>query len=569
MPPLTAAESALIADWEQMRGKHDADGKDLAALYDEIKSGKDPFRRRAFRAALIAEWATTNPRAALAHLQAKDASLVGQFVREWLRLDPQAAITSLLAGDDKTRGNLRGVLKEIANLVPARLAEVVAALPKSESRWDTTAQDAFAVFALKDPAAARAAAESVTGPLRAQALAGVAKAWAEKDGAAALAWAQAMPPGEARDAALKASLVGWAKTDPAAALARIDLVPPGGEEMYFASDVGAQVLREAASRDWDATVKWLRDNPGKLGFSSLNGMMNALGHRLGVDPSGTMRSLMQSGVPALSQVFGNSILNEGYAQHDAIWSWLDQQSATEFTRGIRSSLLNAMAWKEPDVALGYLDKIPDTGPENKQIIENGVRSLLNGGSQMERFEDLLEKISPKLRPYLLQSGFSFGLGNGSIDPAKWIPRLEEIPSEQRANAVSGLARGWAASDPQAALEWASTLTDPAQRDQAIGGAVAGWANADVYESSQWINSLPAGETRDVATTNLVATLINSAPESAWTWALSVQKPENRMSALQLAYMSLTRKDPAIAKQLLQDANLSASETDALKKQFGR
>ena len=567
LPPLTAAESPLIAEWEKLREQHGGATADLSAVYLDVKEIKDPFRRRAFRAALISEWATTNPQAALAFLSEKDSGNVSQFLREWLRIDPQAAISGMLAGGEKVRARLRSVLNDIATLAPAQLAEVVGALPKSESRWDTTAQDAFALFAQKDPAAARAAAESVTGPLRGQALAGVAKAWAEKDGPAALGWAQAMPEGEARDAAMKAVLIGWAKTDPVAALAKIDLVPPGGEENYFASDVGAQVLGEAAKRDWDATVSWLREHPGKLGAQSLNGMMGVLGHRLNTDPAGTMRSLAQSGVPMLGQVLSNSLLNEGYGQHEAIWQWLDQQPANDFTRGARSSLLNAMAWKDPYTAIGYLEKLPDTA-DNHELLQLGMNSLLNGGSQMDRFEDLLGKVSPKLRPYLLERGFDF-VGNGSFDPAKWIPRLDELPDEQRMMAVRGLARGWAMSDPQAAIAWGSALADPVQREQAIGGAVSYWAMADVYESSQWINSLPQGKTRDVATQNLIGGLINSAPEAAWTWALSIQTPENRLNALQLAYMGLTQKDPAIAKQFLQDAKLSPAEAAALKTRSAR
>ena len=568
LPPLTGAESPLIAEWEKLREQHGGAAADLSAVYLDVKEIKDPFRRRAFRAALLAEWATTNPQAALAFLSEKDLGNVTQFIREWLRLDPQAAISGMLASDEKTRASLRDVLSDIAKVAPARLAEVVAVLPKSDSHWDTTAQDAFAIFAQKDFAAARAAAESVTGALRGQALAGVAKAWAEKDGPAALAWTQAMPAGEARDVAIEGALIGWAKNDPVAALGKIDLVPPGGEQGYYASDVGARVLREAATRDWDATVTWLREHPGKLGAASLNGMMGELSHRIGVDPAGTMRSLAQSGLPALGQVFGNSVLNEGYAQHDAIWQWLDSQPANDFTKGARSSLLNAMAWKDPDTALAYLDKIPDSA-ESRELLQNGTRALLNGGSQMDRVEDLLGKISPKLRPYLLEAAFSFGIRNGNADPAKWLPRLNELPAEQRLNAAGGLASGWAASDPQAAIAWATSLTDPSQRENALGSAMTTWATADIYESSQWVNALPPGKTRDVAAQNVARSLTNSSPEAAWTWALSVQTPANRMDALSLAYMGLTQKDPAIAKQFLQDAKLSATEVSALQKQFGR
>ena len=572
LPPLTGAESPLIAEWEKLREQHGGATADLSAVYLDVKEIKDPFRRRAFRAALLAEWATTNPQAALAFLREKDSGNVTQFLREWLRLDPQAAISGLLAGDEKTRVNLRGVLDEIAKLAPARLAEVVSALPETNSPWETTAQDAFAIFALKDPAAARAAAESVRGPLRGQALAGIAKTWAEKDGPAAFAWAQLLPAGGVRDATLKALLLGWAKSDPAAALDKIDLVPPDAPLNSIGSDTGARVLHEAAAKDWDATVTWLREHPGKLGFQSLNGLMSELSHRLGVDPAGTMRSLAQSGLPALAQVFGNSVLNEGYAQHDAIWQWLDGQPANDFTKGARSSLLNAMAWKEPDTALAYLDKIPDTA-ENRELLQNGTRSLLNGGSQMDRFEDLLAKISPKLRPYLIETAFSFGLanpnGNSGIDPVKWLPRLNELPAEQRTNAIGGLARGWAISDPQGAVAWASSLADPSQHDSAISSVAMTWANTDIYESSLWINSLAPGQTRDVAVQGLVNAITQSSPEAAWAWALSVQTPQTRMNALSMAYMGLTQKDPAIARQFLQNAKISPAEASALQKQFGR
>ena len=557
----TSAESALILEWEQLRGARDGATADLPAIYTAVKDIQDPFRRRAFRASITAEWAVRDPRAALAYLGEKDKGNMGQLIREWLRLDPQAAVSHLLT-DEKTRGQLRNVLSEIARVAPARLAEVVSVLPKAESRWDTTAQDAFAIFAAKDPEAARAAAESITGVLRGQALAGVARTWAESDGAAALTWAQGLQEGEARDAALKGALIGWAKNDPSAALNHLDVVPPGGEEMYHASDVGAQVLRAAAKRDWEGTVAWLREHPGKLGRSSLDGLQTALSERLNIDPAGTMRSLEQSGVPALTQVLANAFLNDGYAQRDTIWAWLDQQPAREFTMGVRSSLINAIAWKEPNAALEYLEKLPDT-PANRQIFETGTRSLINGGSQMHRFEELFENASPTLRPYLIETGFMYGADAIGADPQRWLARLDELPTDKRSNAVGGIARGLAANDPQAAADWALSLKDPIQGQQALSQVCMTWAGSDVYEAANWIGSLPEGVNRDTATRGLVNALSFSEPETAWTWALSINSQEYRLSALQLAYMGLEKKDPKIAQQLLQSTPFTPEESNMI------
>ena len=576
---IAPTENRLTVEWEQLRAQHGSSAEGMPTLYAAVKEIKDAFRRRAFRAALLAEWAGLDPKGALVFLRQKDRGNIGQLVREWLRLDPQAALDHLLATGDENRSTLRSVLDDVARSAPSRLAEVVTALGKPDHRTvsindgggvaflrDTTTENAFALLAKKDLAEARVAAESVTGTLSGQALAGVAKTWAEIDGPAALAWGQSMPAGDARDAVLKAVLTGWAKNDPAAALERIDLVPPGGHENYYASDIGAQVLREAAKKDWERTVEWLRAHPGKLGRSSLDGLQAVLSERLNRDPGGTLSSLAQSGVGGLEGVLANAFLNEGYAKRDAVWQWLDDQPASDFTRATRASVLNAIAWKEPDKALGYLDKIPDT-PENRQLLEQGTRSVINGGSQMNRFEELLSKASPKIRPLLLEAGFQFGGRNAGADAARWTQRLSELPSERQANAVGSLASGWAQVDPEAAIQWALSLPDAGQRDRALQNATGTWAAADPYEASAWINSLPAGKDRDIATRNLVGALSAAEPETAWTWALSIGSSEQRRSALELAYMGMVKKDAALARNFLQSSDLPAEQKSALLKQF--
>ena len=557
-------ESRMVAEWEQLRREHGGDTGDLGRLYAAIKDTKDPYRRRAFRAALIADWAERDPAAGLAYLLEKDPQTASQLMREWMRKDPNAAVTGILAAGPKAASALRGLQSEIARQSPARLAEVANALAKSESRWDTSTRDAFAILAEKDPAAARSAAESVTGPLRSEALAGVAKAWAEKDGAAALAWAEAMPPGEARDAALKGALTGWAKTDPVAALNKIDLVPPGGDEMAYASDVGAQVLREAAKKSWDATMRWLAEHPGKLGHSSLNGLQETLSKRLVKDAGATLREIDAGGLPAtLSQVFANSVLNEGYQARDAIWAWLDGQPATAFNKAIRGSLINAIAWKEPGVVLEFLDRLPDT-KENASIFERGAQSMLNGGSQMASLEGWLEKSPAKLRPYLLQAAFNYGSEQFATDPQRWLQRVDELPEDRRLNAMTSVARGWASADPEAALEWATALPKADQRQQVILSAVGSWAQADPQSAAAWADSLPAGESRDGAAQALAYALNVQQPETAWAWALNIGDKGQRMSAIQTVYRTMRNKDAAMADQWLQSASLSPDEIKVLQ-----
>jgi hypothetical protein len=538
-------DSALVAEWEALRNTHGKTPADFPDLYDKIKKLEDPFRRRAFRAAALAEWAAGDPVAALRYLREKDKYMVTQFLREWLRRDPDGAITALLGEKKVTYDGFADILREIAK---------VAKLPKSDSRWASEPQSAFALFAAKDPAGARAAAEALTGPWRTQALAGVAAAWGEKDGSGALTWAQALPPGEARDAALKAVLTGWAKLDPLGALAHLDLAPPGGDEMYFASDTAARVLAEAGKKDWKATMEWLRDNPGKIGRNSFDGLQNAFSKRLNADPAAAMREIFTSGVPGLSNVFGNSILNDGYAQHDAVWHWLEGQPKNMETDLLRGNLINAMAYKEPDVAMEFLGKLPVTA-DNKELFDRAAQSIINGGSRIGRLDDLLDKAPPSLRPSILEYGLMYGRDAVGADAEHWVTKLDELPKGKRENAISGLARGWAANDPDAAVKWALTLPENDERTSAFGAITSVWAVHDTEATAAFVESLPEGKDRETGKQSIAYALLKDHPSEAWDWALDLKESTMRLNALHLIYSQLAVKSPAAAADLLQGANL--------------
>ena len=563
--PLVRAASALVHEWKEMRARHGGDAGSMAALYAELKDVKDAFRRRAFRSALIAEWAARDPLAALAFLEKNDDGKVGELFREWLRSDPRAAVARLLAGDEKSQERLREMLGDVARIAPSVLAEAVSGLPRGG--YNFKAREAFEIFAKDNPIAARAAAESVSGVLRGQALAGVAKVLAEKDGPAAIAWAQSLAAGPARDDALRGALIGWAKSDPLAALDHIDIVPPNSGEHFrngnmwiSEADVSTHVLSEAARQDWDGTLHWMREHPGKIPNSY--GLSDALSKRLNADLTGTLRSVAGSEIPGLRDALNNALQNWGYEQRDNIWLWLDQQPASDFTRSAREALIEGIDWKDPDTALEFLEKLPDS-PENRQLLEDGTRSLTNGENAMNRFEDFLARASPKMRTYLIENALSRS-GVVGTDAPLWVNRLHELPADRQEKAVAGLASSWARADPQAAIQWALAQPDPAQREAALKASAGAWASHDLRDAAAWINAQPAGLNRDIATRGLVGGLAYAQPESAWTWALSIQTPAQKIGALQSAYASLQKNDPALAEQFLQSANLPPADAKTVR-----
>src|SRR5688572_16744288 len=193
--------SVIFREWQELHDKHGRTAEAMPVLYKVIADLKDPVRRRAFRAALIAEWVQLDAPGGFAFLREKpsDTGQRRQFFEEWMAQDPRAAVEAALASGTGWAEMARECLEEIARRIPSRLGDIVSRLPKAESFWDRNVLDAFAVLADCGLASARDTAQKVTGPNREQALGGVAKVWAKADFEGAIAWAKSLPDGTDRD----------------------------------------------------------------------------------------------------------------------------------------------------------------------------------------------------------------------------------------------------------------------------------------------------------------------------------------------------------------------------------
>jgi RNA polymerase sigma factor (sigma-70 family) len=561
------ANSALLREWRRLHEVHGTDAAAMPSLYAEIAAVPDAFHRRALRSALLAEWAAVDPEGAFQHLlhEKNQSDHAKQMMREWLALDPAAAAAHLAANVKGAENMAREMLKELAGLAPEQFAAIARQLPPPSYNWDRGMAEAFTVYAAKHPDAARTAAESLSGANRVQALAGVAQGWAEMDGNAALAWARTLTEGPERDGALRGSLIGWAKSDPVAALNNIEAAPPGKEEMHFASDTAAQVLRAASEKNFDTTIAWLAENSGKIGRESWMGLTGAIQKKLAADPAALLGFVVSQ--PAtmragLQHALDSVMLNDGYAQRDEVWSWLSAQPAGESVDQLRSMMLRTAAWKDPELAMQWMQTMPDS-PAAQRLVETNLSSLINNGGNLERIEGLLAKAPEKLRPGLLATAFTSEGDWRQSDLEPWMQRMNELPAERRPQAAGSLASRMAATDPQQAVQWATSLANEDERRSAIGSLTMRWANADSYEASEWVAGLPAGAERDAAAQSLVQSIGRDDPESAWTWAASIGDNAMRVAMLQNSLMNLRERDPLRARQLVNSGGLNAGERAAL------
>jgi len=548
--PPSFENSPLFAEWKRLHETYGTTGEAMPALYKAITDIKDSFRRRAFRAALIAEWVQVDPAGGLAFFTQKgrDAGQRREFFEEWLSRNAAAAVNALLTSPPGWEGMARDTLPEIARHVPGRVAEIVARLPKAESYWDTKVRDAFAIVAEGGLAAARSAAEGMTGANREQALAGVALAWGKSDLGSAIAWARGLPDGTDRDEVVRAALIGKAAVDPLSALDSVGIVPPGGKESYFATTTGARVLSEAAKADFDGTVDWIAAHPGRLSHEDMMGIAGAVTERLNADAAGFLNARAGDGslkglIPAIS----SAVLNDAGGQRAAIWDWLKTQPDGDTKKQLQGDVMNAWAWQDPISAMRLVADLPQTPDGDKQVKDLAMR-LFNGGSMLQRYDSLAAQAPDRLRQPLVDFAFNMLHSDNMGDPQTWIGRLSQLPEDSRLHGVETIARAWAGQRPEDAATWAATLPAGEQRSMAAAAVTSAWAAKDAPGAAQWVATMAPGTERDASAGSLALAIADKYPRDAWQWALSIADAGERDRTAAQVVMRTAARDPDTARQ---------------------
>jgi len=564
--PPSFENSALFREWQQLHDKYGRSAEAMPAIYKAIADMKDPFRRRTFRAALIAEWVQLDPKNGLAFFLDKksDTSQRKQFLEEWLTRDGRGAVNAILASGPGWEGMARDNLLEIAKCAPDRLPEVVSRLPKSDDYWDTKVRDAFALLADGGLVNAKAAAERITGPSREQALAGVAESWAKSDLKGALAWAKGLPEGTDRDEIIRNALIGRAAVDPATALDLVGTVPPGGREAYFATTTGARVLAAAAKADYDGTIAWLAAHPGRLGHEDMMGLANAVTDRLNADPVSFLSAHAENGtLGAILPAIDSALLNSASAQRPAVWEWLKIQPETDAVKAIKEEVLRSAAWQDPQLAMRLADEIPDVN-KGQQYLKTIAQSLFNGGSRMNQFDTFLQQAPERLRRALCEEAFNSYLNvNTMDDPERWIARIPQLPEASRAKGIEAVARAWSQERPEETVRWAASLPADNTRSAALAAAASNWAAQDAHSAAEWLSSLAPGPERDRSAQSFVNAVADKYPRDAWDWALSIGDEQSRATATTQVAKLAAARDPATALQWVETAALPPETKSAI------
>lgn len=557
--PEVSTSSAIFAEWKRLHDTHGTNVGAMLNIYREISGFQDSLRRQGFRTALMAEWVELSPTNIMAHLRDRtiDASQRRPFIDEWLAQDAAAAVDAFVQNGRGWETIVRDSLPELARRAPGRVASVVAKLPRPDSSANRKVHEAFAVLAERRIDFARAAAESVQGPNRDQALAGVAQAWGKRDLESAIAWAQKLPDGVDRDEVIRSALAGAAASDPVSALERVNLVPPGGRKGYFASTTGARVLQAAGQVDFDTTANWLTAHPGSLSNEDLMGLASAVGEKLNIDAAGFLtRNNAAGSLQAMLPAVTNALAKESSGQRGAVWEWLKRQPESPTTKELTQHLLGTCGEQDVAMAFRLAEAAPGTAEGDAQLalLADG---LLGYGGLLHRLDKLLEQAPQRLRQPLVESAFNHLTAETLADAQRWTALLSRLPSGARGRPTESLAMAWADRAPEETIAWAASMPAGEARMGAVAAIASIWAAKDSPAAALWVASMPPGAERDRSAQSLVLAIAEEFPREAWEWAMSIGDAEGRTLAAARAARMLAARDLAMTRALIETAPLTA------------
>ena len=300
------------------------------------------------------------------------ASVVGQLAKT----DPDTAAT--LYNQMAAGGPRDSITATVANSLAAEDTQTALAwmqnLPAdtNDTVRGQVIQNIVKTWKNVDPAAAANYVQNyASDPNMAGAAGGVAYAYAQLDGPAALAWAQSLPSGATQDNAVRSTVTGMAQTDPAAAWQNAVAIAAQQDTINRQTAINGPTLRQIITA-------WADTDPASAAQAALN--ISTSGTRINSITAVATSWVQQD--PAEFATWMQS-LPEGPERDAAIAPYIASQAASDPAAAfklassvgdaaVRYNLIatSAMAWtkKDPAAAQAAVNAAPITAAQQRTIL---------------------------------------------------------------------------------------------------------------------------------------------------------------------------------------------------------
>lgn len=468
--------------------------------------------------------------------------------------DPQRALALAESLDDaQSRTQIRSqVISQLAAKDPREAMKLYLGARAEDSTpgHDGTISIIFHHWARRDLEGAKVAAAELTGNDADQAVSTLISAFANADPKAAWEYARTLPSGSNDHGDPKSRVIQmWSMTDPQAALEAAATI----DNASVRDSAVSNALSAWARSDFDAALNYALTLQNPIGRSDA---LRSLSGSAGANREQMLTAVLDYMPPgssfqqAVSQIFSSWGNDNPRQAAEAIFRLPPGQIFSNAASQVASQWSRTGTKSE---VLGWVRKLPEG-----EIRLNSVDAVFKQWAT----DDLSAAQSA----------------------------MAGLNATERSRAVRAIGDGWSQKDPEAALRWASSLTNdedrrdvvrnainhmarmspesaarkveslPAgERGPAIQAVVSQWASRDATSAGEWLARQPVGDARDGAITTLARTLAAENPEDAITWASQISNERNRTRQLENHARTWIRNEPQTARAFVASSNQFTEE----------
>ena len=233
----------------------------------------------------------------------------------------------------------------------------------------------------------------------------------------------------------------------------------------------------------------------------------------------------------------------GWSQKDphAALAWVSQLPAEAVPPGAYSQPLRVLAMRDTPSAVNFITSMRE-GPERDRSISSVCIDLSCSGKYGTAMQLALMLAPGETQNEALRSIASFWGQNRPEEMQAWAD--QQTDGRVREALLPAVAAEIAATNPQAALQLASSLSNP----DVLGDVAARWAANDPAAAAAYFQKLPKNARTNTAFSGLARAWSENDPEASARW-LQVLPPDGRRDAAIKGYVSaVLPRDPAKAGQ---------------------
>lgn len=457
--------------------------------------------------------------------------------------------------DPDLRNQLRTLaLGELARKDPQKALELAGRAGGDADSSDMA--QVFGAWALRDPEAAKAAAAQMAGRARDHAQRGLLFALLQNDPQAAWDYAQSLPTGGGSTQDYRQQLVHtWAASDPQGALRAAFSIKDGNTR---------------ASAVSGAVAAWSRTD-----------FPEALQYAIAVEDT-TLRSDIFRAMSGSAEENRQQLLT----------AMIEHMPIGDNFQSALSNIFSEWARDDPAQAAAAASRLPP-GPALSRATEQIASQWARAGASEEVLAWAQQLPEGEARTNALESLFS---QLSTKDPQQALAALSTLAPSDRGEALRSLAAGWSKTNPEAVLQWASSLTDAGERTRIVSDALAQWANnapeqaaarvqqlpaeqresamravvqrwatKDAEAAAEWLVRQPDGSAKDSSVAVLARKLAPEDPETALRWAGSISNTGARDRQIEQIAGDWMRQNPAAARPWIEQSSLAPKVRNRLLK----